>query len=138
MGAVTNQRPDLFNTVFAQVGVMDMLRYHKFTIGWGWACEYGNPEEEEHFKNILTYSPLHNIEEKDYPSILVMTADHDDRVVPVHSYKYLATLQEKNTSNRPILLRLDQKTGHGMGKPIEKIIEEKVDHFAFFFHQLSD
>jgi len=137
MGAVTNQRPDLFRVVFAQVGVMDMLRYHKFTIGWGWAVEYGNPEEEEHFKNILKYSPLHNIQEKDYPSVMVMTADHDDRVVPAHSFKYIATLQEKNTSANPVLIRVDQKAGHGLGKSIEKLIEENVDKLAFLFHSLS-
>ena len=136
MGAVTNQRPDLFAVVIAQVGVMDMLRYHRFTVGWGWVPEYGNPDEEEHFHNLRTYSPLHNIEKKDYPAVLVMTADHDDRVVPAHSFKYLATLQEKNTSDRPILLRLDQKAGHGMGKPIEKIIEENVDKFAFIASQI--
>ncbi|MFP4460587.1 MAG: prolyl oligopeptidase family serine peptidase [Thermotogota bacterium] len=134
MGAVTNQRPDLFSVVFAQVGVMDMLRFHKFTIGWGWAAEYGNPEEEAFFKYILTYSPLHNIEEKDYPAVMVITGDHDDRVVPAHSFKYLATLQEKNTSDQPILLRLDRKAGHGMGKPVEKIIEEYTDMYTFLFH----
>jgi prolyl oligopeptidase len=136
MGAVTNQRPDLFAAVIAQVGVMDMLRYHTFTIGWGWASEYGNPDEEVHFKNILKYSPLHNIEEKEYPAVLVMTADHDDRVVPVHSFKYTATLQTKNKADRPILLRLDQKAGHGMGKPVEKIIEESTDKFAFIASQI--
>lgn len=133
MGAVTNQRPDLFKVVFAQVGVMDMLRFHKFTIGWGWSAEYGNPDEEAFFKYILNYSPLHNIEEKEYPAIMVITGDHDDRVVPAHSFKYLATLQEKNTSNQPILLRLDRKAGHGMGKPVEKIIEEYTDMYAFLF-----
>jgi len=137
MGAVTNQRPDLFNSVIAQVGVMDMLRFHRFTIGWGWISEYGDPEEEKHFKNLLRYSPLHNIEEKEYPAVMVMTADHDDRVVPAHSFKYTATLQEKNTSNQPILLRVDQKAGHGFGKPVEKTIEEKADLFAFMFHNCS-
>jgi prolyl oligopeptidase len=136
MGAVTNQRPDLFAAVIAQVGVMDMLRYHTFTIGWGWATEYGNPDEEAHFKNILKYSPLHNIEEKEYPAVLVMTADHDDRVVPAHSFKYTATLQAKNKADRPVLLRLDQKAGHGMGKPVEKIIEESTDKFAFIASQI--
>ena len=137
MGAVANQRPDLFAAVIAQVGVMDMLRYHTFTIGWGWATEYGNPDEEVHFRNISKYSPLHNIEEKEYPAVLVMTADHDDRVVPAHSFKYLATLQQKSTGGRPILLRLDQKAGHGMGKPIEKIVEENADKFAFIASQVS-
>lgn len=95
IGAVINQRPDLFRVAFAQVGVMDMLRYHKFTIGWGWAVEYGSPEEESHFRNLLKYSPVHNINDQDYPAVMVMTADHDDRVVPVHSYKYISALQEK-------------------------------------------
>jgi prolyl oligopeptidase len=133
IGAVINQRPDLFKVAFPQVGVMDMLRYHKFTIGWGWIVEYGNPEEEIHFKNILKYSPLHNIEEKEYPAVMVMTADHDDRVVPAHSYKYTAMLQEKNTSNNPILIRIDTKAGHGAGKSIEKLIEEISDQFTFLF-----
>jgi len=133
MGAVTNQRPDLFGVVFAQVGVMDMLRFHKFTIGWGWVAEYGSPEDNVLFHHILSYSPLHNIEKKDYPAVMVITGDHDDRVVPAHSFKYLATLQEKNTSDQPILLRLDRKAGHGMGKPVEKIIQEYTDMIAFWF-----
>lgn len=131
MGVVANQRPDLFRTVFPQVGVMDMLRYHNFTIGWGWMVEYGNPEEEVHFNNLLNYSPLHNIKEKEYPSIMVMTADHDDRVVPAHSFKYIATLQEKNMSENPMLIRIDEKAGHGAGKSIEKVIDEYADQFAF-------
>jgi prolyl oligopeptidase len=137
MGAVTNQRPDLFSVVFAQVGVMDMLRFHKFTIGWGWSAEYGNPDEESFFKYILSYSPLHNIEEKPYPAVMVITGDHDDRVVPAHSFKYLATLQDKNTGDQPILLRLDRKAGHGMGKPVEKIIEEYTDMYAFLFQCIN-
>ncbi|HPJ89484.1 MAG TPA: prolyl oligopeptidase family serine peptidase [Thermotogota bacterium] len=138
MGAVTNQRPDLFSTVFAQVGVMDMLRYHKFTIGWGWAVEYGNPDEESHFKNIVKYSPLHNIAEKDYPAVMVMTADHDDRVVPAHSFKYIATLQEKNTGDKPVIIRVATKAGHGAGKPITKIIDEAADRYAFFFNNMPE
>ncbi|MDD8052745.1 MAG: prolyl oligopeptidase family serine peptidase, partial [Thermotogota bacterium] len=129
--------PDLFAAVIAQVGVMDMLRYHRFTIGWGWASEYGNPDEEAHFHSLRQYSPLHNIEEKAYPAVLVTTADHDDRVVPAHSFKYLATLQQKNTGDRPILLRLDEKAGHGMGKPTEKIVEENADKFAFIASQIA-
>lgn len=131
MGAVVNQRPDLFKAVFPQVGVMDMLRYHKFTIGWGWVVEYGNPEEEADFKTVYAYSPLHNIEAKDYPAIMVMTADHDDRVVPAHSFKYISTLQAKNTSDAPMLIRIDEKAGHGAGKSIEKIIDEQTDKFTF-------
>jgi len=131
MGAVVNQRPDLFGAVFAAVGVMDMLRYHKFTIGWGWVVEYGNPEEEEHFHTLYQYSPLHNVEAKDYPKIMVMTADHDDRVVPAHSFKYSAALQAKNTSENPMLIRIDKNAGHGAGKSMEKIIAEQSDKFAF-------
>lgn len=131
MGAVVNQRPDLFNAVFPAVGVMDMLRYHTFTIGWGWMVEYGNPEEEMHFHNIYAYSPLHNVAEKDYPKIMVMTADHDDRVVPAHSFKYIASLQAKNTSEHPMLIRIDKNAGHGAGKSMDKIILEQADKFAF-------
>jgi prolyl oligopeptidase len=104
IGAVVNQRPNMFSVALPSVGIMDMLRYHKFTIGWGWVVEYGNPEEEIHFNNIIKYSPLHNIESKDYPATMVFTADHDDRVVPAHSFKYISRLQEKNTSNKPMLI----------------------------------
>ena len=131
MGAVVNQRPELFSSVFPQVGVMDMLRYHLFTIGWGWVVEYGNPDEEAHFHNLLGYSPLHNIEEKHYPQVMVMTADHDDRVVPAHSFKYIAALQAKNKSDNPVLIRIDKNAGHGAGKSIDKIMEEQTDKFAF-------
>lgn len=132
MGAVVNQRPDLWSAVFAQVGVMDMIRYHKFTIGWGWMVEYGNPEEEAHFHNIIRYSPLHNIEAKAYPRVMVLTADHDDRVVPAHSYKYIATLQEKNTSANPMLIRIDKNAGHGAGKSISKLMQEQTDKYTFW------
>jgi len=137
MGAVVNQRPDLFSVVFPAVGVMDMMRYHKFTIGWGWAVEYGNPEEETHFNNIIKYSPLHNIEDKDYPATMVFTADHDDRVVPAHSFKYIARLQEKNTSDKPMLIRIDINSGHGAGKSTEKIVKEETDKFAFLFEHIK-
>lgn len=137
MGAVMNQRPDLFSVVFPAVGVMDMLRYHKFTVGWGWAVEYGNPEEEVHFNNIIKYSPLHNIEGKDYPATLVFTADHDDRVVPAHSFKYIARLQEMNTSDQPMMIRIDSNSGHGAGKSVKKIIDEETDKFAFLFEHIK-
>ncbi len=137
MGAVMNQHPELYRVVFPTVGVMDMLRYHLFTIGWGWIPEYGNPDEEIHFNNILRYSPLHNIEEKKYPSVMIMTADHDDRVVPAHSFKYGATLQEKNQSKHPILLRIDKQAGHGLGKSLEKVIAEQADKLAFMFHEME-
>lgn len=137
IGAVVNQRPDLFSVAFPQVGVLDMLRYHKFTIGWGWVVEYGNPEEEGPFHYIYKYSPLHNIQKTDYPAVMVMTADHDDRVVPAHSYKYTATLQEKNQSKAPILIRIDQKSGHGMGRSVEKLIAENADKYAFMFANIG-
>lgn len=137
MGAVLNQRPDLFAVAFPQVGVMDMIRYHKFTIGWGWTVEYGSPDEEQHFHNIFHYSPLHNITEKPYPAVMVMTADHDDRVVPAHSFKYIATLQEKNTSDHPTLIRIESKAGHGAGKSTEKLIQEHSDMFAMLQHHTT-
>ncbi len=137
MGVVANQRPDLFSVVFPGVGVMDMIRYHKFTIGWGWAVEYGNPDEKEHFENIIKYSPLHKIEGKNYPATMVFTADHDDRVVPAHSFKYIARLQEKNTSKNPMLIRIDKNSGHGAGISTEKKINEETDKFAFLFNHIK-
>jgi len=116
------------------VGVMDMLRYHKFTVGWGWVVEYGNPEEEIHFKNLLSYSPLHNIKDGvKYPATLVTTADHDDRVVPAHSFKFIATLQEKQRGDNPVLIRIETRAGHGAGKPLNKALDEIADRFAFLF-----
>jgi len=140
VGAVINQRPDLCAVAFPAVGVMDMLRYTKFTIGWAWAVEYGNPEDSrEMFEYIYNYSPLHTIKEKgNYPAVLVTTADHDDRVVPAHSFKYAATLQEKNRNNaKPLLIRIETDAGHGAGKPTSKRIEETVDIWAFFFHNIN-
>ncbi len=137
MGAVMNQRPDLYQVVYPAVGVMDMLRYHKFTVGWGWVPEYGNPEEEEHFHNVYAYSPLHNIEAKAYPATMITTADHDDRVVPAHSLKYGATLQIENTSDNPILLRISKDAGHGAGKSTQMRIDEQVDKYAFMFYEMD-
>ncbi|MDP6852639.1 MAG: prolyl oligopeptidase family serine peptidase [Candidatus Marinimicrobia bacterium] len=140
VGAVLNQRPDLCAVAFPAVGVMDMLRYTKFTIGWAWAVEYGNPEEsKEMFEYIYNYSPLHTIkEEGNYPAVMVTTADHDDRVVPAHSFKYAATLQEKNRNNsKPLLIRIETDAGHGAGKPTSKKIEEAADIWAFFFHNIN-
>jgi len=136
-GAIMNQRPDLFKVVFPIVGVMDMVRYHKFTIGWGWAVEYGNPDEEVHFHNVYKYSPLHNIEGKDYPATLVVTSDHDDRVVPAHSFKYIARLQELNTSKNPMLVRIAKNQGHGAGKSIQQIIDEESDKMTFLFKHIK-
>lgn len=138
VGAVMCQRPDLFAVALPAVGVMDMLRYHKFTIGWGWVGEYGSSDSLIHFRNLMGYSPLHNLKAGvKYPATLVTTADHDDRVVPAHSYKFIATLQEKNGSDKPCLIRIDKKAGHGAGKPTAKLIDEAADLWAFTFYNLG-
>jgi len=138
VGVVMNQRPELYKVAFPAVGVMDMLRYHKFTIGWAWAVEYGSSDEEEHFDNLYSYSPLHNIQnDVPYPATLITTADHDDRVVPAHSFKYAAALQEKHIGENPTLIRISTKAGHGAGKPTSKIIEEYADMWAFMFYNMG-
>lgn len=135
IGACVNQRPDLFAVAIPQVGVMDMLRYHKFTVGWGWIDEYGNPDSAAYFSYIYKYSPLHNIKTNaEYPAIMITTADHDDRVVPAHSFKYAATLQNNYKGNNPTLIRIDVKAGHGGGKPLSKTIDETGDIFSFIFY----
>jgi prolyl oligopeptidase len=135
VGAVVNQRPDLFGAAVPAVGVMDMLRFHKFTIGWAWISDYGSSDDAEQFKALLAYSPLHNIQSgKKYPPVLVLTADHDDRVVPAHSFKYAAALQAANTGAAPKLVRIETNAGHGAGKPTSKIIEERADMLAFLAH----
>jgi prolyl oligopeptidase len=132
VGACMTQRPDLFAVAIPQVGVLDMLRYHKFTVGWGWVVEYGSSDKEDDFKYLIKYSPLHNIKKGVcYPATLITTADHDDRVVPAHSFKFAATLQEYQTCNNPTLIRIDVKAGHGAGKPTSKVIEEIADISAF-------
>ena len=131
VGAVINQKPNLFRVAFPEVGVMDMLRYEKFTIGWAWAVEYGSVKNEKDFKNLLSYSPLHNIAEQSYPSVLIYTADHDDRVVPSHSYKYAAKLQKYQSSKKyPILIRIGESTGHGAGRSVDKRIKEYAEKWA--------
>ncbi|MCD4698196.1 MAG: prolyl oligopeptidase family serine peptidase [Bacteroidales bacterium] len=139
VGACMIQRPDLFKVALPAVGVMDMLRYHKFTIGWAWASDYGTSEEsEEMFKCLLGYSPVHTLNKGvHYPATLITTADHDDRVVPAHSFKYAATLQEMHEGENPVLIRIDVKAGHGGGKPTAKIIEEYTDEWAFMMYNLG-
>ena len=137
IGAVINQRPDLFGVAFPGVGVMDMLRYHKFTIGWAWESDYGSVNDSAEFNYLLGYSPLHTIRKNvKYPAVLVTTADHDDRVVPAHSFKYIATLQEKYKGPNPVMIRIQTKAGHGAGKPTQFQIEEMADIWAFAFYTL--
>ena len=141
IGAVVNQRPDLFAAAVPQVGVMDMLRYHLFTIGWNWASDYGRSDDsKEMFEYLYKYSPLHNIKNDGtpYPAILVTTADHDDRVVPAHSFKYAATLQAYDTGDKPKLIRIDSKAGHGAGKPVSKIIDEQADIYGFILYNMGE
>jgi prolyl oligopeptidase len=136
VGAVTNQRPDLFDAVAPGVGVMDMLRFDKFTAGRYWVDDYGHPDKEADFKTLLAYSPYHNITGgKPYPPLIAVTADTDDRVVPGHSFKYIAKLQHTDgTGGAPHLIRIDTRSGHGSGKPITKIIEEYSDVYSFLGH----
>ncbi|MGK7931731.1 MAG: prolyl oligopeptidase family protein [Microcystaceae cyanobacterium] len=132
VGACLSQRPDLFGAAIPAVGVMDMLRFHKFTIGWAWCPEYGNPENKADFHTLYAYSPLHNLTENTaYPATLITTADHDDRVVPAHSFKFAAALQLAHNGENPVLIRIETKAGHGAGKPTAKIIEEATDKWAF-------
>ena len=133
------QRPDLFRVAIPQVGVMDMLRYHKFTIGWNWASDYGTSEDsKEMFEYLRGYSPLHNLKPgTKYPATLVTTADHDDRVVPAHSFKFAATLQADNDGTNPTLIRIDSKAGHGAGKPMAKVLEEQADIYGFITYNLG-
>lgn len=140
VGAVVNQRPDLFKVAIPRVGVMDMMRYHLFTIGWNWAHDYGTSEESpEMAAYLLAYSPIHNIHNDGtpYPAILVTTADHDDRVVPAHSFKYAATLQSSNTGDAPKLIRIDSNAGHGAGKPTAKIVDEFADIYSFIYYNMG-
>lgn len=138
VGACMTQRPDLYAVAFPRVGVLDMLRYHKFTVGWGWAVEYGSSDNQEQFDYLIKYSPLHNIRKGTcYPATMVMTADHDDRVVPAHSFKFGATLQQAQGCDKPVLIRIDSNAGHGAGKPTGKAIDEMTDMYAFMFYNLG-
>ncbi|PHI21739.1 S9 family peptidase [Lewinellaceae bacterium SD302] len=138
VGAAMTQRPELFAAAFPAVGVMDMLRYHKFTVGKGWIPEYGSSEDAEMFPVLKAYSPLHNLKEGvEYPATMVTTADHDDRVVPAHSFKFAARLQEAHAGDNPVLIRIETDAGHGAGKPISKVIEEQADMWSFFFQNTN-
>lgn len=138
VGAAMTQRPDLFGAAIPQVGVMDMLRFHKFTIGWSWTSDYGSSDNADEFKALVKYSPLHNLKPGTcYPATLITTADHDDRVVPAHSFKFAATAQAAQAGGNPVLIRIDTKAGHGAGKPTGKRIEEVADIWGFLSKSLG-
>lgn len=139
VGACMTQRPDLFKVAIPIVGVMDMLRYHQFTIGWAWAGDYGRSDDnKEMFEYLKGYSPLHNIKQDvDYPATLAITADHDDRVVPAHTFKFMAELQAKDGGKNPVLVRIETQAGHGAGKPTSKLIEESADMYGFIMYNLG-
>ncbi len=137
VGAVMTQRPDLCKVALPAVGVMDMLRYHKFTIGWNWAAEFGSSDDPAHFKNLLGYSPLHNLKAgTSYPATLVTTADHDDRVVPAHSFKFAATLQEKHVGPNPVLIRIETRSGHGAVSTAKRL-DETADIYSFMWFNMG-
>ena len=138
VGACLAQRPELYGATLPGVGVMDMLRFHKFTIGWAWTSDYGSAEAPDLFRGLYAYSPLHNLKPGvRYPPTLITTADHDDRVVPAHSFKFAATLQAAQAGDAPTLIRIDTRAGHGAGKPTAKLIEEAADKWAFLVHTLG-
>jgi prolyl oligopeptidase len=132
VGACLTQRPDLCAVALPAVGVLDMLRFHRFTIGWGWVSDYGSANDPDEFRALLAYSPLHNLHPGTaYPATLITTSDHDDRVVPAHSYKFAAALQAAQAGDAPVLLRVEVQAGHGAGKPTSKVLEEATDRLAF-------
>jgi prolyl oligopeptidase len=137
VGACMTQRPDLFKVAFPAVGVQDMMKFHKFTVGFGWVVEYGSSDSVNHYKYLYGYSPLHNVKPVEYPATMITTADHDDRVVPAHSFKFAATLQEKNKGKNPMLIRIDVNAGHGAGKPTSMVIEEVADLLSFMFFNMN-
>jgi prolyl oligopeptidase len=137
IGAVMTQRPDLFGVAFPGVGVMDMLRYHKFTVGWGWAVEYGSSDNAEQFPYLYKYSPLHNLKAGVcYPATMVTTADHDDRVVPAHSFKFAATLQADQACAKPAIIRIETRSGHGSSN-LSKAIDQQTDMWSFMFYNMG-
>ncbi|MFT5468398.1 MAG: prolyl oligopeptidase [Verrucomicrobiales bacterium] len=138
VGACVNQRPELYGAAIASVGVFDMLRFHKFTIGWAWTEDFGDPDKAEEFPALFAYSPYHKTQsEKPYPALLITTADHDDRVFPAHSFKFGAAVQHAQSGDAPILMRIETKAGHGAGKPTSKQIEEVVDRWSFLVRELK-
>jgi prolyl oligopeptidase len=137
IGAVMTQRPELFGVAFPAVGVMDMLRFHKFTVGWGWAVEYGSSDNAKDFPYLYAYSPLHNFKDGVcYPATMVETADHDDRVVPAHSFKFAATLQEKQACAKPVVIRIETRSGHGSSN-LSKAIDQLTDQWSFMFDNMG-
>lgn len=138
VGACMTQRPDLYAVAFPAVGVLDMLRYHEFTIGWAWADDYGLSSNPEDFKYLIKYSPLHNVKPVAYPATMVTTADHDDRVVPAHSFKFASELQHQHTGDNPVLIRVETSAGHGAGKPTDKIIQEHADLLSFMYYNMDE
>ena len=138
VGASITQHPEKFGAAVAMVGVMDMLRFHKFTIGHAWVSEYGSADDEKMFPILHAYSPLHSIKKgTSYPATLITTADHDDRVVPAHSFKFAAGIQDAQAGDAPVLIRVDVKAGHGAGKPTTKVIEELADRWSFLLAALG-
>lgn len=137
VGACMTQRPDLFGVCFPRVGVLDMLRYHKFTIGYAWAVDYGRSDNAEEFPCLIKYSPLHNVKQTAYPATMITTADHDDRVVPAHSFKFAAALQAHQQGERPILIRIETSAGHGAGKPTGKLLDEAADMLSFMLYEME-
>lgn len=138
VGACMTQRPDLFKVAFPQVGVLDMLRYHTFTIGWAWAEDYGRSDDPEAFKYLIKYSPLHNVKEAEYPATMVTTADHDDRVVPAHSFKFISELQSQHQGTNPVLIRVETSAGHGAGVPTDKLIQTAADMSSFMLYNMEE
>lgn len=139
VGATMTQRPDLMKVALPIVGVLDMLRYHKFTAGAGWSYDYGTSEDSrEMFEYLKAYSPIHNVKQGvNYPATLVITADHDDRVVPAHSFKFISELQDKHQGDNPVLIRIETNSGHGAGTPVYKQIEQSADILAFCLYNMG-